>query len=630
MCSNCQPRPIPTNPTQPLFISGIYASTEIQSGERPHEIGSPIELGNRGDNVPKSADRNALKRLGYSRHDTAHDILKALGDNFRDQIEAKRTKRKDKDGKELEGFKSRPALYLCSQFAIANTVDEQVAEKQGMQSAVHVVRNLKGEVRYSGVILCDNPACPICAVHRSAKIRETAVKVGSAVKEKGGHVSFLTLTVQHFKRDKLADLEALLHKATRETFKTEKVRKKLADVLGLLGSEFKSVPTFKIMETTYGRHGWHPHYHIAFYHSNKVEQEKMDELNSFILAEFAKKLEKIRKQMGLEARPVSDKATHFIAVDDDEIEEVTADYCTKEGIDGGFEFELTGEISKNTFASDDGKGVDDEKWLKALNNKLNAHLKGRGLTFVGILDVAEKYKEIFDNAEDEAVKRKAKQKYDEWSALYGEFVLMTFGNRNLNRFSKGLKAFCGVFDEDEEEADEIEESEKIAEAIDVEIPDITWRYVFANKLRASLMKVVGMPEIKQNDVELMISVLERAERNKRPILEIKNWLGRICAERSYQKFGRWEEDLSIEAYHSLIAEKNEQRRAEENERIQAERRAIIEAERLKLAKKFLADKGKRLTARPVLYDFNGETYSRDEFEIEFKAELAQLSNVQMS
>ena len=600
--------------------SDFSSESELISGQIDRENG---RLGNRGDNVDFLARKQGKSQAKkFRRHDTSTLIMKGAKYNLEKVLNAKRPKRRDEKGKLIEPS-GRPSILLCSRYTLAEKMGVVMATERNVLGNVHLCRKVDGSVSFKGLVTCKNPACPICAVYRSAVLREKVSTVGEVIVQKGYHSSFLTLTIPHRVKDSLKDLEKVLQDTVRELWKRKDFTNHLANTLGLLPT-FNSVPLFRVLEVTYGRHGWHPHFHIALYHTNKLSSEELAGLRAFVQKHFAFYFKKNVKKMGLEEREINEHAVHLIEVKDEDVREIVSEYMTKEGVSGGFEFELSSGILKNEFDTSKAGNVDDEKWFCKLRDEVNRRMRSKGVTFIGLLDIAEEFKKIVDNATNEVIKQKALSKYNYYSARYLEFVEVMFGNRRLNRFSKGLKAFCGINDLDDEQDDiEILEDETV-EKIDVEIDCDTWGDIFNGKLRAPLVEVVSIPQIGQKDTEQIISVLGRAFDNKRDIYEIKNWLARMCAAGSYQSFGRSEEDLSLSDYNAKMERERERKREKRIEANKLKRVEENKMKRLEIAERYVRDQSKRLTARKVFYELDGVTYFRDKFELEFSAEIALI------
>lgn len=115
-----------------------------------------------------------------------------------------------------------------------------------------------GKAFYSGVRTCGSVwPCPVCAAKISERRRAELVEALSNAKTQNLYVKLLTLTFPHGMGD---DLSAIIGKLLKAWNKTSqgRVGKALRDLLGLRGY-------IRAFEVTYGKNGFHPHFHVLLF-----------------------------------------------------------------------------------------------------------------------------------------------------------------------------------------------------------------------------------------------------------------------------------------------------------------------------------------------------------------------------
>ena len=131
-------------------------------------------------------------------------------------------------------------------------------------AGVEVFQRAPGEQGFfAGLQTCASVwCCPVCAAKISER-RRTELKNAMGLHEAAGGVEdLLTLTIQHDRHDKLADLLAKQKKALAKFNADWTVRNVFAE-MGVIGS-------VRALEVTSGRrseqnHGWHPHCHTLLF-----------------------------------------------------------------------------------------------------------------------------------------------------------------------------------------------------------------------------------------------------------------------------------------------------------------------------------------------------------------------------
>lgn len=111
---------------------------------------------------------------------------------------------------------------------------------------------------WSGLATCGSPwVCPVCsakiAAHRMADLTAGVTSWTG----RGGRLAMLTLTLRHRKGQKLADLWDSVSRAWRRLVRSGSYRR-LVTGMGVAGY-------VRATEVTYGRHGWHVHFHVLYF-----------------------------------------------------------------------------------------------------------------------------------------------------------------------------------------------------------------------------------------------------------------------------------------------------------------------------------------------------------------------------
>ncbi len=163
---------------------------------------------------------------------------------------------------------SRPRRAFCRRFSRGQIVT--------------VVRS-GDRASWSNLQTCGWPMCPKCgpriAVERSADVALAVVACVAA----GGLVSFSTATMQHFRAQRLVDLLAgqrIALKAMRDDRLVKRHSR-----LWLDGEIYR-------FDTTYGRHGWHPHRHVLGFHPAGVTPDQAHELDELRYAAYGRSFER--------------------------------------------------------------------------------------------------------------------------------------------------------------------------------------------------------------------------------------------------------------------------------------------------------------------------------------------------
>jgi hypothetical protein len=123
---------------------------------------------------------------------------------------------------------------------------------------------------FSGVRTCGSVwPCPICAAKISERRRSELVDALTQAKAIGLHVKLLTLTIPHGLGDDLNTILAGLLKAWNKTSQGL-VGQRLRELLGLRGY-------IRAFEVTYGKNGFHPHFHVLLFLDQNMPNHTVQE-----------------------------------------------------------------------------------------------------------------------------------------------------------------------------------------------------------------------------------------------------------------------------------------------------------------------------------------------------------------
>jgi hypothetical protein len=127
-------------------------------------------------------------------------------------------------------------------------------------SAVALTMDTVGKAKARGVRTCGSVwACPMCSGSVWAKRAEELTHLLRAAHAAGLQVAFITLTMRHHKRNKLAAMWDCQAKALEQALGVgSRDVRELRDELGVVG-------VVRRTEATYGENGWHLHPHLLVF-----------------------------------------------------------------------------------------------------------------------------------------------------------------------------------------------------------------------------------------------------------------------------------------------------------------------------------------------------------------------------
>ncbi len=138
-------------------------------------------------------------------------------------------------------------------------------------AGVVALRRVGDSVGYAGLQTCGSPhSCPVCASKIGSVRREDILALMSAHTAEGGSAAFGAYTLAHTRTTPLNDAWDMLSVAWRAVQQNGTVRR-VRSRLGHIG-------VIRVVEVTYGRHGWHPHIHPLHLFEGKVSDRDVREL----------------------------------------------------------------------------------------------------------------------------------------------------------------------------------------------------------------------------------------------------------------------------------------------------------------------------------------------------------------
>lgn len=157
-----------------------------------------------------------------------------------------------------------------------------------------VLRN--GRAGYAGVATCGSVhVCPCCSTSIRRVRQDELDQVGQFWECQSCGLVMMTLTMRHYERDLLADLEAMQRQAWKLGFGTNAGRtwrdaKKDFGVRGFV----------RAWEVTHGPNGWHCHYHVLLFLARPLTTARVAELQHLAFEIWSAALVKVGARMPIE------------------------------------------------------------------------------------------------------------------------------------------------------------------------------------------------------------------------------------------------------------------------------------------------------------------------------------------
>jgi len=157
---------------------------------------------------------------------------------------------------------------------------------------------------YKGLIVCARVwICPVCASKISERRR---VDLSAAIAAWPGSVAMVTYTLRHSADDSLPVILGALLGAFRAT-KSGRAWQSIARIYGVGGS-------VRALEVTYGRNGWHPHFHELMFLSPDVDPDALlDALRVLWLLKLEKQGRDASWENGVDLQTANSRVADYVA-----------------------------------------------------------------------------------------------------------------------------------------------------------------------------------------------------------------------------------------------------------------------------------------------------------------------------
>ncbi|MDP3930685.1 MAG: protein rep [Bacteroidota bacterium] len=169
-------------------------------------------------------------------------------------------------------------LELCGRVPVPVNYNNELIHTPHELRSIPVLKNDEN-FAFGGLMRCGSVwGCPDCASIISEFRRKELQEAHAAALAKGLSVMMMTLTVPHYAKDHLKDvLNGISH--TLRTFKNRKHYKIMSKMLGIKGD-------IRALEVTYGKNGWHPHFHIMLFTEKSFTDESLSILKKSLLSQW--------------------------------------------------------------------------------------------------------------------------------------------------------------------------------------------------------------------------------------------------------------------------------------------------------------------------------------------------------
>lgn len=290
----------------------------------------------------------------------------------------------------------------------------------------------------SGVHTCGSVwSCPVCAMREAVKRGREIAQALDWADENAYTTIMLTFTARHHNRMALADFKSQFktaYRAMTQSREWRRIKKIMALDYGIRATEI-----------TYGKHGWHYHYHLLFF----VKNEVLAKLDTDALAEWQS-----------------------------EIESAWLHQLARVGLSGigeyAFDVRFDGNVGDHYLAKlglSTSDTTDSRHELSGYSNK-----GGKGATVWDILRRSQP----------------GQPGASRWAARYVEYVEAMQGDNWIN-WSPGFKEIVGV---DGAEVDDHLLEEQIEMETWLVIPDKLYRYVAQSRAYGELLALAAQTRSK--------------------------------------------------------------------------------------------------------------------------------------
>lgn len=157
----------------------------------------------------------------------------------------------------------------------------------GVREGVYLLRNENGEAKFFGQMTCKNTwACPHCS---AIKMKNYATKIAAAIDALDNqYFGFMaTFTIPHLNFMSCNEVTDILYATWREAFVNSTTRRKCisdskryryTSPVNKMYIDLGIKHFIRVGEYTWGKNGWHPHFHVIFF----VEKSKVGEILNYL------------------------------------------------------------------------------------------------------------------------------------------------------------------------------------------------------------------------------------------------------------------------------------------------------------------------------------------------------------
>src|SRR5690606_10420294 len=157
-----------------------------------------------------------------------------------------------------------------------------------------VLRN--GRAGYAGVVTCGSVhVCPCCSTSIRRVRQEELDQVGQFWECQSCGLVMMTLTMRHYERDALADLEEMQRQAWKAGFGMNAGR-----TWRQAKTDFGTRGFVRAWEVTHGANGWHCHYHVLLFLARPLAAGRVQELQHLAFEVWSAALVKVGARMPVE------------------------------------------------------------------------------------------------------------------------------------------------------------------------------------------------------------------------------------------------------------------------------------------------------------------------------------------
>jgi hypothetical protein len=147
---------------------------------------------------------------------------------------------------------------------------------------IDVVKGEKGNVYLTNLQKCGMVwLCPVCLIKLNKHKLEWLKQTLEHYSKERRKMSFNTLTIQHKRYSRLGDTMEQLQSIYRAVYKNRKLQSL---------KKQHQIEWIYTMEITYGRNGWHPHFHFVLV--SKADNSSIKEYNELFKSLYKKEIEK--------------------------------------------------------------------------------------------------------------------------------------------------------------------------------------------------------------------------------------------------------------------------------------------------------------------------------------------------